>query len=82
MITKRRNITLSLPDDVLRRVKRLAADRETSVSAILVELLSNVDQEDRRYAAARRRFLASMAVKRHLNIGDRPSWTRDELHER
>ena len=37
-----RNITLSLPEDLVRRAKVLAAQRDTSVSALVGELLSQL----------------------------------------
>jgi predicted transcriptional regulator len=79
---ERQNITLSLPVALLRRVKRLAAQRETSVTALMVEALRRVSDEDQRFAAARRRNLAALAAARALGSGGRASWTRDELHER
>ena len=79
---ERQNITLSLPVTLLRRVKRLAAQRETSVTALMIEALRRVGEEDRRFAAARRRNLAALAAARSLGSGGRASWTRDTLHER
>ncbi len=76
------NITLSLPREVLRRVKRLAADRETSVSALMTEALARLADEDRRYSAAKKRALAAMTSARSLGTRGRRTWTRHELHER
>lgn len=76
------NITLSLPRELLRRVKRLAADRDTSVSALMSEALSQLADEDRRYNAARRRALAALRSAQSLGTGGGRTWTRDELHER
>jgi predicted transcriptional regulator len=76
------NITLAVPREVLRQVKRLAADRDTSVSALMTEALADLAAEDRRYAAARRRGLASLAAARSLGTGGRRSWTREDLHDR
>lgn len=73
---------MSLPRDVLKRVKRLAADRDTSVSALLTESLTRLVDEDRRYTAARRRALAAMRTAGSLGTRGRARWTRDELHER
>ena len=75
-----RNITLSIPRDVLKRVKRLAADRETSVSALMTEALTRLTDEDRRYEALKRRALAAMASARSLGTEGRRTWTRDALH--
>ena len=76
------NITLNLPRELLKRVKRLAADRDTSVSALMSEALSRLADEDRRYIAARRRALAALRSARSLGTDGRRTWTRDELHER
>ncbi len=76
------NITLSLPRSLLRRVKRLAAERDTSVSALMTEALSGLADEQTRYSAARRRSLAAMRQARSLGTGGRRTWTRDDLHER
>lgn len=77
-----RNITLSLPAELLRRIKRIAADRETSVSAMLTEALTRLADEDRRYSAARKRSLGAMQSALWLGTGGRRTWSRDELHER
>ena len=76
------NITLSLPRELLKRIKRLAADRDTSVSALMTETLTHLAEEDRRYSAARRRGLAALRAARSLGSEGKPSWSRAELHER
>lgn len=76
------NITLSVPRDLLKRVKRVAADRETSVSALMTEALERLADEDRRYAAARKRALAALRSPRSLGTGGRRTWSREDLHER
>ena len=67
---------------LLKRVKRVAADRDTSVSALMAEALGRLADEDRRYLAARRRGLAALRDARSLGTGGRRTWTRDELHDR
>ncbi|MGZ5380614.1 MAG: CopG family transcriptional regulator [Thermoanaerobaculia bacterium] len=76
------NITLALPKPVLRKVKILAVERQTSVSALLAGMLEEVVAREDAYAAARERSLARL--KRPLNLGTRGqvTWTRDSLHER
>lgn len=76
------NITLSLPRALLKQIKRLAADRDTSVSALMTQALRRVAEEDRRYAAAQKRLVQAMRSARSLGTNGRPTWTRDELHER
>lgn len=81
-MSESRNITLSLPRELLKRVKRLAADRDTSVSSLMTEALVRLADEDRRYTAARKRGLAALNSARSLGTGGRPTWSRDELHAR
>lgn len=76
------NVTLSLPKSLIKQVKRVAVERDTSISALLTEALSRIADEDRRYAAARKRALAAMKSARSLGTGGRRTWTRDQLHER
>ena len=76
------NITLRLPRELLKRIRRLAADRDTSVSALLTDALTRVADEDRRYSAARKRALAALRSSSSLGTHGLASWSRDELHER
>lgn len=76
------NVTLSIPRELLKRAKRLAADRDTSVSALLTEALSRLTDEDRRYSAARKRGLRALKSAGSLGTRGRRTWTRDQLHER
>ncbi|MBI4305105.1 MAG: ribbon-helix-helix protein, CopG family [Chloroflexi bacterium] len=71
-----------MPRDLLKRVKRIAADRETSVSALMAEALARLADEDRRYSASRKRAVAALRSARSLGTGGRCTWTRDELHDR
>jgi hypothetical protein len=81
-VGENQNITLSVPRDLLKRVKRLAADRETSVSSLMTEALARLADEDRRYSAARKRALAALGSARSLGTRGGRTWTRDDLHER
>jgi hypothetical protein len=75
----RRNLTVQLDEDVIRKAKVLAARRGTSVSALVADELEQLVDRDARYEEARRRateILAASAAR-----GGR-TWRRDELHER
>jgi hypothetical protein len=76
------NITLNLPRALLNQVKRLAAKREVSISALLTQVLNDLVKDDRGYAAARIRLLAAMKNPKNLGTYGRPPCSRDELHER
>ena len=81
-VRENQNITLSVPRALLKRVKRVAADRDTSVSALLTDALSRLADEDRRYAAVRKRALAALRGSRSLGTSGRRTWSRDALHDR
>ncbi len=80
---EKQNITLALPRRLLRRIKVAAAERDTSVSAILTGLLEDfVRQRDDDYGRARRHAVGAMKKGYDLGTYGRRTWTRDELHER
>jgi plasmid stability protein len=78
----RQNITLALPKDVLKRLKIMAAERGSSMSAMMEELLQDHLARHEGYAEARRR--QSTLLARGLDMGTRgkASWNREQLHER
>jgi metal-responsive CopG/Arc/MetJ family transcriptional regulator len=79
---ERQNITLGLPKDILKRVKVMAAEQGTSVSALMERLLQEYLTRHEGYEQARRRQAARLAEGFSLGTGGKPSWTREELHER
>lgn len=74
------NITLKLDASLLREARILAAEKNTSISALLAERLKEAVRERKVYGQARRRALT------RLHKGFDLHWThpvsRDELHER
>jgi hypothetical protein len=81
-VDTKQNITLSVSRRLLKRVKRVAADRDTSVSALMTEALGRLADEDRRYSAARKRAVAALRSPGSLGTEGRRAWSRDELHDR
>ena len=79
---QKQNITLALPKRLVRRAKVLAAERETSISAILRELLEEFLRREDDYARAMHDELARMS--RGVDLGSKGSIaaSRDALHER
>jgi hypothetical protein len=75
-----KNITLSVDEDVLAAVRRHAAERNSTVNALVREFFAGLAaHEDRaRRARARLRQLSAHAQGR---LG-RKTWTREDLHER
>jgi hypothetical protein len=74
------NITLKLDRDLLRRARVLAAEKDTSVSALLAEQLEKVVRDREEYEAAKKHALATL--KQGFDLGYTPPASRDEMHER
>ncbi len=77
-----KNVTLSLPEPLLRRFRVYAAERDESMTSLMSQAIQKMIAEDHQTAKAKRRFL-----ERIRNAPDRGTrgvigWTRDELHER
>lgn len=74
------NVTLKLDCNLLRKVRVLAAQRDISMNALMVEQLEKAVQESDDYDEAKRRALARM--KRASHVGYTPPSSRDEFYER
>ena len=75
-----KNITVSVPDDVYRDARIRAAERGTSVSALVADYLRSLpgrEAEFSRLEAQRREVIANI---KQFRGGDR--LTRDEIHDR
>ena len=79
---ERQNITLSLPKDILLKVKLIAVKRQTSVSGLLTQTLERLVQHEDAYAHARRRHLKWLERGADLGTAGNVPVRRDELHER
>jgi hypothetical protein len=75
----KRNLTIQLEDNIIRRAKVVAAKRGTSVSGLVARQLQDVIEHDERYEAARLHVLD--AIRTATDRGGRTS-TRDELYDR
>ena len=79
---ERQNVTLSLPKDTLRKAKILAAERQTSLSALLTETLEQIVTKSDIYTIAKQRQLILMEKGFDFGLEETAAWSRDELHER
>ena len=76
------NITLSLPKRTLKKIKQIAAQRQTSVSGLLSEFLEEIADQETGYARARQRQFTLLEKGFDLGLKDKRPTSRDELHER
>ncbi|MGQ0736932.1 MAG: DUF6364 family protein [Acidobacteriota bacterium] len=75
-----KNVTIALDEATLREARRIAADRSTSLNALIREFLERLTLRESRARGARRR-IAELSRDSEAEVGPR-HWTRDELHER
>jgi hypothetical protein len=78
-----KNITVSVPDDVYRVARITAAERGTSVSALVKAYLESMSQKDEEFLRLERQqnsVLARIALRGGLSTSE--NLTRDELHDR
>ena len=75
-----KNITLSVDDEILAAVRRLAAERNSTVNALVREYLTNLAQHQDRARRARVR-LRQLSKQSQGRLGKK-TWTRDDLHDR
>ena len=75
------NITLTIDDDIVKKVRRIAVDNDTTLTAMVREYLTSVANSD---ATARHEHVARLKEsfqKMSRDMGPR-EWTREELHAR
>ncbi len=75
----KRNITVQVEDDIIRRAKVVAAKRGTSVSGLVARQLEEIVASDERYEDAWRR--ARKAMGEAGSRGGR-TWRREDLYDR
>jgi hypothetical protein len=75
-----KNVTITLEEDVAHWARLRAAERETSVSRLVGEMLRDKMVTEEGYPAAREQFFS--IPPRRLRKPGRPLPTRDELHDR
>ena len=75
-----KNITLSIDEDVVRTVRRYAAERGSTVNALVREFLTGLANREDRARKARQR-IRQLSEQSTARVGSR-SWPREELHER
>lgn len=75
-----KNITLSVDEDVLAKVRRIAAEQNNTVNGLVREYLVRLaDQNDR--AKQAREELVRLSDASTAEVGE-ITWTRDNLYDR
>ena len=75
-----KNITLSVDEDVLAAVRRHAAERNSTVNALVRDYLTNLAAHEDRATRARAR-LRQLCAQSQGRLGKK-TWSRENLHDR
>jgi plasmid stability protein len=75
-----KNITVSVPEEVYRRARVKAAERDSSVSALVREFLTGLGREESDFERGKRLQDEVLATIRRFRGGNR--LTRDAVHRR
>lgn len=74
------NITVTVPDDVYRAARIRAAERGSSVSALVAEYLRSLSEREAEFARLEAQQMRIVSSIKDFSASDRLS--RDEVHER
>jgi hypothetical protein len=77
-----KNVTLSLPEPLLKRFRVYAASRNESMTALMTRAIQTMLEQDRTRERAKRRFLDRIRNAPNLGTNGAIGWGRDDLHER
>ena len=75
-----KNVTLAVDEKTLREARRIAAERSTSLNAMIREFLQELTERESRADEARRR-ISELCSESTAEVGPK-DWSRDELHDR
>ena len=75
------NITLSIDDLIVKKVRKIAIDKDTTLTAMVRDYLVSVANADLATRQERIARLEETFEKMSRDMGPR-NWTRDDLHDR
>lgn len=75
------NLTMSIDADLLKRSRKIAIDRDTSLTGLIREYLEDLVRRDDVAAEAAASELEELCRTSTMVVGER-RWSRDDIHER
>ena len=75
------NVTLSIDDDLLKRARKIAIDRDTSFNGLVRRYVESLVAHEQRRRGLQIEELDRLFGESTATVGP-VAWTRDELHER
>jgi hypothetical protein len=77
-----KNVTLSLPEPLLREFRIYAATQDRSMTALMTDAIAKMVGQDAEREKAGRRVLERIRRAPDRGVGGKITWTREELHDR
>lgn len=75
------NITLSVEDEIIKKVRKIAIDKNTTLTAMVRDFLASVATRDTHEKKEAIKRLQNSFKTKSRDMG-RQKWTREDLHER
>jgi hypothetical protein len=77
------NITIMLDDEIVRTIRRLAAERDTTLTGLVRDYLAQLAQADETADRDTRNLANLERAFQSFSVNASPrAWSRSELHER
>ena len=77
-----KNVTLSLPEDLLHKFRVYAASRGQSMSHLMTLAIQHMLADEGKWDISKRRMIERMRNATDRGTNGVITWTRDEIHER
>lgn len=75
------NITLNIDEEVVKKVRKIAIDKDTTLTAMVRDYLTWLADSDAAERRERIRLLEDSFARLSRDMGER-NWTREDLHDR
>ena len=75
------NITLSVDDEIIKKVRKIAVDKNTTLTQMVRDFLRTVAERDEARKIQSLRELEESFIDMSRDIGRR-TWSREDLYER
>jgi len=79
---KTQNVTLAIPKELLRKAKIIAIQKNTSLSGLLTQTLTEMVSSQEMYEQARQHNLELLRQGFDFGTQGGLTWNREDLHER
>ena len=75
------NITMTLDDEVIKKVKKIAVEKNTTLTGLVRDYLTRIAKREDQRTEEVIAQLSDIMNAAEVKVG-KITWTRDELHER